>query len=507
MKRGISTASKTVGEILKEQGVIKERPEKEEEKKTEYKLEKEDDMKKVIMNTEKLSVEIKNLKEVKFQADERIRELTEKIGELRSLVFQRESSIKEMESKIKFIEDAVSGIEPKKITREMEKRKEEIEDKAMKIERLEAMNREMLNKLRGVEKITENIKSMENLKSVLDKVNEAERKNENTKSDIDRMAGKAEKFYMEMDNRLKEFPEFKMKLEKVDDLSKELTKAVDGVNIRLTAFASKQDLESFKRGVDNVIASNMEKTEERIREVEGVLKVPVKEIVTKKNELKSKRDDVSKLLADIEAQHREGKLSERSYNEVRMKNESLLKKLDDEIKKLEGEEEFSMKPLPSVISEMRDGLSNLEGKIQTLEGEEIGMTLKTQTEVVKNMLSKLKEVSKKLSKNEMKINFFEILNMIMRTENVRDITFLLSELEKTVSEMKSKELWDSRKESLVKGLLMDVSDAWRDYGYNDIADVFVEGLNKIGVSPATGNRQIDTIMAEEPKKQEDIEVY
>ncbi|MFH1473613.1 MAG: hypothetical protein ABIE55_01845 [Candidatus Aenigmatarchaeota archaeon] len=507
MKRGISTESKTVGEILKEQGVIRDRPEKEEEKKPEYKLEKDDDLKKVIMNMEKFSVEIKNLKEVKFQADERIRELTEKIGELRSLVFQRESSIKEMESKIKFIEDAVSGIEPKRITKEMDKRRAEIEDKAMKIERLEAMNKEMLNKLRNVEKVTDNIKSMENMESILDKVNETVRKNENTKSDIDRMASKSEKFYMEMDNRLKEFPGFKMKLDKVDDMSKELMKSVDGMNIRLTAFASKQDLEAFKRGVDNVIASNLEKTEDRIREVEGVLKVPVKEIVTKKNELKSKRTNVSKLLADIEAQHREGKLSERSFNEVKVKNFSLLKKLDEEIEKLEGEEEFSTKPLPSLISEMKDGMSKLEDKIQTLEGEEIGITLKTQTEVVRNMLSKLKEVSKKLSRNEMKINFFEILNMIMRTENVRDITFLMSELDKTVSEMKIMELWDSMKESLVKGLLMDVSDAWRDYGYNDIADVFAEGLNKIVGSSNTGNKQIETIMTEESPKQEDIEVY
>jgi len=114
----ISTSeTKTVGEILKEQGVIKERPKEEEVKKPEYGFEKEDDLKKVIMSVEKLGVEIQGLKEVKFQADEKIRDLTEKMGELRSLVFQRESSIKELESKIKFIEDAVSDIEPQKITK------------------------------------------------------------------------------------------------------------------------------------------------------------------------------------------------------------------------------------------------------------------------------------------------------------------------------------------------------------------------------------------------------
>jgi chromosome segregation ATPase len=455
------------------------------------------------MKVEKLGVEVKNLKEVKFQAEDRIRELTEKIGELRSMVFQRESSIKEMQSKIKLIDDAVSDIEPKKITKEMEKRKEEIEEKGMKIERLEAMNKELLNNLRKVENITENIKSIENLKSILDRIEKTEGKNAKIKADVDRMAGKAEKFYMEMENRVKEFPDFKIKLDKVDDLTKELTKTIDGINIRLTAFASKQDLESFKRGVDSVIASKMEKNEERIREVEGVLKVPVKEVVDKKNELENKRANVSKLLEDIEGQHKEGKITENSYKEIKVKNESLLKKVDEEIRKLEGQEEFSTKPLVAIIGELQEGLAKMES-------EDIALTIRTQTEVVRNMLSKLKDVSKKITSLEMKMNFFEILNMIMRTENVREISLYIEELEKTVSDMKEKKLWDSRKESMVKGLLKDVSDAWRDYGYNDIADVFVEGIRKISSSPLTDIQQIETIQTEEPEKSKEkgnIEIY
>jgi DNA repair exonuclease SbcCD ATPase subunit len=455
------------------------------------------------MKVEKLGVEVKNLKEVKFQAEDRIRELTEKIGELRSMVFQRESSIKEMQSKIKLIDDAVSDIEPKKITKEMEKRKEEIEEKGMKIERLEAMNKELLNNLRKVENITENIKSIENLKSILDRIEKTEGKNAKIKADVDRMAGKAEKFYMEMENRVKEFPDFKIKLDKVDDLTKELTKTIDGINIRLTAFASKQDLESFKRGVDSVIASKMEKNEERIREVEQVLKVPVKEVVDKKNELENKRANVSKLLEDIEGQHKEGKITENSYKEIKVKNESLLKKVDEEIRKLEGQEEFSTKPLVAIIGELQEGLAKMES-------EDIALTIRTQTEVVRNMLSKLKDVSKKITSLEMKMNFFEILNMIMRTENVREISLYIEELEKTVSDMKEKKLWDSRKESMVKGLLKDVSDAWRDYGYNDIADVFVEGIRKISSSPLTDIQQIETIQTEEPEKSKEkgnIEIY
>ena len=493
---------KTVGEILKEQGVIKERP-KEEVDVPEQKIEKGKELESVIMKVEKLGVEVNNLKEVKFQSEDRIRELTEKIGELRSMVFQRESSIKELQTKIKLIDEAVSDVEPKKISKEMEKRKEEIEEKGMKIERLEAMNKDLLNSLRKVEAITENIKSVENLKNILDRIEKTESKNQKIRTDVDRMASKAEKFYMEMENRVKEFPEFKIRLDKIDDLSKELTKTVDGINIRLTAFASKHDLETFKRGVDNVIATNNEKVEERVKDVEGVLKVPVKEIVDKKNGLIAKRDNVSRILEDVEEQKKGNKISEKSYREIKTKNESLLEKLDEEIRKLEGEEEFSTKPITAIIGELQDSMAKLES-------ENIELTLKSQTEVLRNMLSKLKDVGKKLTSLELKMNFFEILNMIMRTENVREISVYMDELEDVVSKMKEDKMWNDQKESMVKGLLKDVSDAWRDYGYNDIADIFVEGIQRISTSPITDMGIIETIEASKPQKVEEnknVEVY
>jgi len=490
LKRGVSTAKKkTVGEILEEQGVIKPRP-KEKVEKPKYKFEQEVDLKKIVMNVEKLAAEVNALKEVKFHADERIRELAEKIGELRSLLFQRETSIKEMESKIKFIDDAVSDVEPKKIRKEMEKRKVEIEETELKIERLETMNKEMLKNLRSVEKITENIKSVENLKSMLNKIEKMVSKGEKTRTDIDRLAGKAERFYIEMENRIKEFPKLKIKLEKVDDLTKEITKTIDEINIKIAAFVSKEDLESFKKGVDNVILSNREKLENRIKEIEEVLKIPSEEIISRRDKLKKKKGSISKLLANLEEQYRKAEITKKAYDEIKGKNENLLKKIDEETKKLEGEEVFTLKSLPTIINELESGLSiletktgGLENKIKSIGEEEIGTTLKTQTEVAKNMLAKLRDVSKKMTELSLKMKFFEILNMLMRMEAARDISFYISELEKTVSEMKSKKLWDDKKDLLTKNLLADIGEAWHQYGYDDIAQIFVDGIKKISPPP------------------------
>ena len=235
---------KTVGEILKERGIIKERP-KDEEAEKKYKFEQEVSLKDVVMKIEKLGAEVTALKDIKFQSDERIRELSEKIGELRSSLFQRETLIKELESKSKQLSDTVSDIEPNRIRKEMEKRKQEVESLDMKMEKLEMINKEVLKKLENVQGVTENIRSIENLSQVLKKIDDMVDKGEKSKQDVDRLCAKAERFYIEIENHMKEFPELKIKLEKVDDLAKEITKTVDEINIKLAGFLPKDDFEIF----------------------------------------------------------------------------------------------------------------------------------------------------------------------------------------------------------------------------------------------------------------------
>jgi len=493
-----TAAKKTVGEILKERGIIKERP-KEQEAEKKYKFEQEVSLKDVVMKIEKLGAEVSALKDVKFQADEKIRELSEKIGELRSLLFQRETLIKEMESKVRVLNDTVSEIEPAKIRKSMDMRKQEVENLDMKMEKLQVMNREVLKKLENVEAVTENIRSVENLTQVLKKIDAMVEKGEKTKSDVDRLSARTERFYIEMENRMKEFPEFKIKLEKMDELTKEITKTVDEINIKLASFIPKEDFEIFKKSLDRVIASSREEIDQKVKDIEDVLKVPEEEILNRKNNLEMKRENILKLLTNIEEQNRRGEISRNTYNEIKIKNESLLKKLDEEIKRLEGEEAFSIKTLPRIINELESGLAMLEQKsnhfedrIKAMEGEGIEATLRTQNEISKNIIEKLREINQKVSeisdknsKLELNMNFFEILNMIARTEKSSDLLSYVSDLEKTVNEMRSKNIWDSKKETLVKNTLAEIGEAWREYGYDDIAKIFIDGLVKIVPSVAS----------------------
>ena len=45
--------------------------------------------------------------------------------------------------------------------------------------------------------------------------------------------------------------------------------------------------------------------------------------------------------------------------------------------------------------------------------------------------------------------------------------------------MKAKNMWDKKKENLVKNTLAEIGEAWRDYGYDDIAKIFADGLVRI----------------------------
>ncbi|MBN2203074.1 MAG: hypothetical protein JW700_02740 [Candidatus Aenigmarchaeota archaeon] len=482
--------TKTVVEILKEKGIIKERP-KEEEKK--YKFEQEVSLKEIMMRIEKLGAEFIALKDVKFQADERIRDLSEKIGELRSMIFQRETMIKEMETKVKMLSDSVTDIEPMRIRKDMEKRKTEIESLEMKIEKMELGNKELVRKIENMENITENIRSIENLTETLKKMDDAAAKMEQTKRDVDRLSAKTERFYIETENRMKDFPQFKIRLEKVDDLSREITKSVDEINIKLGSFVSKDDMDIFKKGVNNVIVSSREKIEEQLKDVQEVLKIPEEEIINRRDNMRTKKEHILRLLATLEEQDRKGEISKSSYNELKQKNESLLKKVEEELKKLEGEKSFSIKSLPSIINELESGMTLLEQKgremedrLKSIEGEGVGSTMRLQTEISRNMLEKLKEVSSKISKvsenvlkSDARMNFFEILNMISRAENTTDIKSYIDELKNNVEQLKSQGLWDKKKENMVENTLAEIGESWQEYGYDDIAQVFADGLREI----------------------------
>lgn len=489
--------AKTVEEILKEEGVIKEPPREEKVSFEEEKM----DLNKIVMNIEKLQAEINTMKDFKQHTDDVIRELTEKIGEVRSMFFQRETLIKETETKVKMLEDIVSDINPSKYMKELEKRKEEILEIQARTEKLETIEKDLANNVNSLKQTLQNIKSVENLERILNEIRDNVSKERELKNDIERIAGKSERFYFEMENRIKEFINLKERTDKLEDLTKEITRSIDSINIRLASFISKTDLEDFKKNVNKIISSNKEYIENKIKEMESFLSLPSEEIKERIEQLKRRRVEVSNLLLNIEEQYKKAFISEKTYNEVKQKNENVLKQIEEELSQLQAGEKFSLRSLPAIISKLEDKTNILERKIDenkkhldeavksALSDSKIANVtevVKIQTSMLDDVIKKVKEINDKITALTLSINafdlrikYFEILDGLIRLESSKDIMNYLNELENLVSNMKVSNLWDINRENLTLNLLTDIANNWRKYGYEEIAKIFDDEIEKI----------------------------
>ena len=517
---------KTVGEILKEQGVIRERGEKKEEKKEEETEEKkisflgEIKIQKLVMDLEKLRAEVDGLKEVKFSSDERIKDLAESTGEIRSLLFQKDSLVKELQAKLRVLEDNVSGIEPRKISKDFQKEEERIAEAEAKTEKVESMYKDISKRVEESQKILEGIKSVENLKTKIQQMEDLVSKSIETKAEIDRFAGKTEKFYTEIEDKMKDFIRVKADLEKVDGLTKEITKSIDEINIKLTGFVKKEDVESFRKTTNDLVITNREKIEKKLKEIEDALNISSEDVTRKIDELSKKRENIINLINSLEEQYRTGSIKKKTFEEVREKNEVLLKKIDENIRRLEAQKGLTIKSLPSFITELGDEIKiidekiasledqlesakNLEGRTYVLESSigEIKEDLKQvspekmvrmanaidiQTDIVNDILTKLKEVNRRLmgttvnlSDYENRTRFFEILNILVRMKSVNDISSYLNELEKLIIKLKLDKLWNKEKQDLTENLLMELSENWHECDRDDISKLLKDSLEKI----------------------------
>jgi chromosome segregation ATPase len=340
------------------------------------------------------------------------------------------------------------------------------------------------------------------------------------KAEVDRLEAKTEKFYMEIGDKLREFSKLKTDTEKIDDLTKEMIKSIDEINIKMTGFAKKEYVEDFKNIINDLVVSNKEKIEEKLKGIEESLNVPTEGLTSKISELQKKRESVLNLINSLEEQYRRGALKRETFEEVRNKNEDLLKKIDDDIKKLEGQKGLSLKSLPSIINELGDNQRMLDSKVTEMEEQaepfknlesrtyvmessvdeikedlrkvgpekmaRMANAIEIQTEIVNDILTKLKEVNRRLMDAKVNLNdyenrtrFFEILNILVRLRAVNEISDYLNELENLILKMKLDKLWNREKQDLTENLLMELSENWHESGRDDVSKVFTDFLEKV----------------------------
>lgn len=429
-EKEISEEEKAVGEILteKHEEEMEIMPDKiqKEVAETKVKIEQEIDLEKILMDTEKLRAEVDALKEIKFNADERIKELAESIGELRSLIFQNDAAGKEIEIKVDKIDEIVSDLKPERIMKKLQEKEQAIEQTQIRVEKLEAMNADLTKKVLSAEKALANIKSLENLMEIVKDIDEKVLKINELKSSTERDSAKAERFYMEIVKSLEEFGLLKERLERLEELNKELIRGVDENKIKL----------------DNAITKDELKTS-----LETALKPPT--FTESVEELSRRAEEIKTLLKQLELQYKEGIISKGSYEEIVEKNKGILEGIENDIKDVKTKEKPTN--LIAWVAEIEDELRNFKSiGIQEKKAEfsKIVEEIKTQVSGMKEELEKQKSITEDVS-------------------GLKEGKSLYSEEEKRTKELEKQ---------AIKNLLASLEDDYREGNISE--KTYMEARNK-----------------------------
>ena len=173
-----------------------------------------------------------------------------------------------------------------------------------------------------------------------------------------------------------------------------------------------------------------------------------------------------------------------------------VKSLEDQIFKNQ-EQIGSYKSLESNISALENSFEEVKDSLKQVSPEKMvrmANAINIQTEIVNDILTKLKEVNRRLmdakvnlSDYENRTRLFEVLNIIIRLRSIDEISTYLDELENLVFKMKLDKIWSDEKQDLTEKLLMELSENWHEMGRNDISKIFRDHIEKIR-APSYSNR-------------------
>ena len=305
-------------ELKEKYGVMKEIPKQpvEEEVKVKEQAVTEAADLDLMLRIEKLEGKLSVFEDVKDDINERISRLTEEIGELRSSFLELDKNFTSLESKIEKTLESVKELEPEKIFKEMEKREAEIVKLQAEVETLKSLLTSIKKENERLFSILERIKNIENLVNMYKKLSEKIQLIDDTKVYVDRLAGKSETIFSEMESKMKDVENMKAKVQKLDDLTVDIVKMLDGISLKVPKLiekdvAQKYIEESVKKNVQEITKNYSNELRKMFESEKTRVKGEIEELVKKTVEElnKSYVDDLKKSM-ELERQKTVNSLSE-----------------------------------------------------------------------------------------------------------------------------------------------------------------------------------------------------
>lgn len=244
-------------ELKKKYGVTKEIPKREIEeeyvetpKKMKEEFGGEADIPELLLRLEKIDGKLEIFDNSRNESSERITQLAEEIGELRSMIMERERSFTKIETDFENVKETVSGLEPMRIKSAFEKRKMEILENRAKIEELEALVRALSEDVKKFRGLLEKIKSFENIVDLSFDMDKKISEIRDVKDYADKIAAKVEGIFSELNAKVSQLEGQREKVEKLDELTIEMTKMLDEVSVKLTKFVEEKHLKELQKTME-----------------------------------------------------------------------------------------------------------------------------------------------------------------------------------------------------------------------------------------------------------------
>jgi methyl-accepting chemotaxis protein len=339
-----------------------------EREKAEVKREEEEvTVESLLMKIEKLEGKLTSFEEARGRIDDRMMRISEQVGELRTMILEREKSFGFLESDVEKIKDVFEEIKPSEFSKELDKKERKIAKNEMKIEKLENLVEKLSEEVSGFRRLLDKIKSIENLIDVSKEISEKISGIDETKKYTDRLAAKTETIFSELSKHLAELEDYKSKVERVDEIIKELMRSVDEISVKLDNTVEKKELkDETKRLEDRLVEKFMtskdveekleimdeivDSVEKRVRlieldkaslEIGGKIKElsPGSKEMRRIERLTREWKDIVELMKTIEDDYKRGEISKESFDEFKRKNRNKL----DEIRKMIKEDVIRLK--------------------------------------------------------------------------------------------------------------------------------------------------------------------
>ena len=409
---------------------------------------------------DKLEGKVELISEIREKVDESIRAVTEQIAELRTMVLDREKMMSKMELEFEKIKALFKEIDPSEWTKRLEKLDVKIEENSARIEKIESFNKTILKETQRARELVDKIKSFENLVEIARKVDEKIKAIEETKLYADRLAAKIETIFKNMNEQYTDFVKSKEKIERVDEIIKDLVPAVDKLEIELEKKADKKDLETFRKyGTPPEFGENIRRLEEQINKI-SELEYRIEGL---REEVRKKLEDVNKKISSLFGEEAERK------EEL----ERRIKELEDEISRIEEKHskgEISEEELRKLLMEKKEELLKAERELREIEekGRKKFVTvseflvLKKELKEIEKMIGveRLRYIERELSKLETAKRIYEELllepmsyeELLGKEKSLEaELSLLEEELRQgIISEEKYKELSSQKKLMLFK---------------------------------------------------------